>query len=50
MKVNLYLITYQGEEKKEILFSDLPEDEKKRIGAHLTEKFMEGAGFSPVPV
>lgn len=49
MKVSLYLVTYEGEKRTETLFKELPEQEKKKVGQQLTDKFMKQAGFSPAP-
>lgn len=49
MKVSLYLVTYEGEKRTEILFKELSEEEREKAGKRLTDRFMERAGFSPAP-
>lgn len=49
LKVSLYLVTYEEKKRTEILFKELPEEEKKKLSSQITDKFMQRAGFSPAP-
>ncbi len=48
MKVNLFLVTYEGDKRTEERWEDIPADRQKQVAAELTGRFMKTAGFSPV--
>lgn len=50
----MYYGTYQNELKPESKvtetpFANLTEEERKKLGKQLTDRFMKKAGFSPAP-
>ena len=49
LKVSMYVVAYEGEKRTETPFEELPEEERKKLGRKLTDRFMERAGFSPAP-
>lgn len=48
MKVNIILVTYEGDKRTEERWEDIEPDRKKKIAAELTGRFMRTAGFSPI--
>lgn len=48
MTVKLIMVTYDGDNRIEEKWNDIPDQKQKEIGAELTASFMKAAGFSPV--
>ena len=48
MKVSIYLVIYEGQERKEIPIEKLTKAERGKLGKEMTDRFMKRAGFSPV--
>ena len=48
MKLNIFLVTYKGDERIEERWEDIPEEERKQISKELSDRFMKRAGFSPI--
>lgn len=45
MKLNIFLVTYEGEKRKEERWEDISSERKKDIANTLNDKFMRTAGF-----
>ena len=49
MKVTVYLVTYDGKERKEEQWEAIGEERRKVLAEKLTGKFMQAAGYSAAP-
>lgn len=48
MKLNIFLVTYDGDKRIEERWEDISKERKEEIANDLSDRFMKTAGFSPV--
>lgn len=47
MTVELIIVSYDGNKRIEEPWETIPKEKQKKIGAELTARFMQTAGYSP---
>lgn len=48
MKLNIFLVTYEGDKRNEERWENVSEERKKKTAQDLNNRFMKRAGFEPV--